>query len=79
MRFILEQEAWDCGLLCGVIPIIEAPASSMAFTTEFSCFWVVSAALNALLSSFMYDDLQLVVALLRVYQRDDRLSNVLVW
>ena len=58
MRFISGQKAWDCGLLGGVIPIEEAAASSMAFTTEFSCLCAVSAVSavsNSLLSSFMRD------------------------
>ena len=46
MLFISGQKAWDCGLLGGVIPIEEAAASSMAFTTEFSCVCAVSAAWN---------------------------------
>ena len=55
MRFTSGQKAWDCCLLGGVIPFEEAAASSMAFTTEFSCVCVVSAVSNSLLSSFMRD------------------------
>ena len=44
MRFISGQNVWDCDLLGGVIPIEEAAASSMAFTTYFSCVCAVSAA-----------------------------------
>ena len=33
MRFISGQNVWDCDLLGGVIPIEEAAASSMAFST----------------------------------------------
>ena len=55
MRFILGQKAWDCDLLGGVIQIDEAAASSIAFTTYFSCVCADSAAPNSLLSSFMHE------------------------
>ena len=42
-------------MLGGVIPIEEAAASAMAFTTKFSCVCAVSAASNSLLSSVMHD------------------------
>ena len=37
MRFISGQKACDCDLLGGVIPIEEAAASSIVYTTYFSC------------------------------------------
>ena len=55
----------------------EAAASSMAFTTYFSC---VSAASNSSLSSFMHEVRCCSYLLeIRLHQREVQLSNALVW